>query len=133
MYLGGLIDQTGKPGPEVSRRLAEARGVYQNLKRVWRHAGLGLRYKLRIYKACVVSKLLYNLSTLWHTKSQLASVDAFHFRCLRSIVQIPTTWGATQQGLATTSNKDVRIRLRETLLSDELRLHQLQPFWSYSS
>ena len=59
VYLGGLIEHTGKQGPEVRRRLGEARVVFQNLKRVWRHAGLSIRRKIGIYKACVVSKLLY--------------------------------------------------------------------------
>ena len=126
VYLRGLIDNTGKPGPEVRRRLGEARVAFQNLKRVWRHAGLSVRRKIRIYKACVVSKLLYNLSTLWLTNTQMDSVDAFHCRCLRSIANIPTTWGAMQQGKARVSNEEVRAQMHETLLSDEIRLHQLQ-------
>ena len=126
VYLGGLIDQTGKPGPEVRRRIGEARQVFQKLKRVWRHAGLSVRKKLRIYKACVVSKLIYNLSTLWLTDSQLNHVDSFHFRCLRAIASIPTTWGAMQQGITRVSNHEVRMQLRETLLSQEIRLHQLK-------
>ena len=40
VYLGGLIDKNGRPGPEVRRRIGEARAVFQKLKRVWRHAGL---------------------------------------------------------------------------------------------
>jgi hypothetical protein len=126
VYLGGLIYQTGKPGPEVRRRIGEARQVFQKLKRVWRHAGLSVRKKLRIYKACVVSKLIYNLSTLWLTDSQLNHVDSFHFRCLRAIANIPTTWGAMQQGITRVSNHEVRMQLRETLLSQEIRLHQLK-------
>ena len=126
VYLGGLIDQTGKPGPEVRRRIGEAGQVFQKLKRVWRHAGLSVRKKLRIYKACVVSKLIYNLSTLWLTDSQLNHVDSFHFRCLRAIANIPTAWGAMQQGITRVSNHEVRMQLRETLLSQEIRLHQLK-------
>ena len=49
VYLGGLIEHTGKPGPEVRRRLGEARVVFQNLKPVWRHAGLSTRRKIRIF------------------------------------------------------------------------------------
>ena len=126
VYLGGLIDQTGKPAPEVRRRLGEAKQVFQKLKRVWRHARLSTRKKIRIYKACVVSKLLYNLSTLWLTDSQMNQIDSFHYRCLRAISNIPTTWGAMQQGIERTSNEDVRARLHETLLSDEIRLYQLK-------
>ena len=54
------------------------------------------------------------------------SVDSFHYSCLRSIANIPATWGAMQQALARTSNEQVRTQLKETLLSDEIRLNQLQ-------
>ena len=122
VYLGGLIEETGRPGPEVRRRIGEARTVFQSLKRVWKHAGLSTKKKLRIYKACVVS-------TLWLTETQLHSIDAFHYKCLRSIANIPTTWGAMQIGVARTSNEAVRAKLNEALLSglsDEVRLHQLK-------
>ena len=82
--------------------------------------------KLQIYKACVVSKLLYNLSTLWLTDTHMNSIDTFHYRCLRSIANIPTTWGAMQIGIPRTSNEAVRDMLGETLLSDEVRLHRLK-------
>ena len=126
VYLGGLIEATGKPGPEVRRRIGEAKIVFRSLKRVWRHAGLSRHRKLQIYKACVVSKLLYNFSTLWLTDTHMNSIDTFHYRCLRSIANIPTTWGAMQIGIPRTSNEAVRDMLGETLLSDEVRLHQLK-------
>ena len=126
VYLGGLIDKHGKPGPEVRRRIGEARAVFQKLKRVWRHAGLSKTKKLQIYRSCVVSKLLYNLSTLWLTETQMKQIDSFHYRCLRSIANIPTTWGAMQMGVARTTNESIREMLDETLLSDEVRLHQLK-------
>ena len=110
----------------MRRRIGEARTVFQSLKQVWRHAGLSTKEKLQIYKACVVSKLLYNMSTLRLTETQLHSIDAFHYKCLRSIASMPTTWGAMQIGVARTSNEAVRVKLNETLLSDEVRLHQLK-------
>ena len=82
--------------------------------------------KLSVYKACVVAKLIYNLSTLWLTDSQLNTLDSFHFRCLQAIANIPTTWGAMQQNRPRVSNHEVRMRLRETLMSQEIRLHQLK-------
>ena len=126
VYLGGLIHQSGKPGPEVRRRVTESRKVFQHLNRVWKHARISLGKKLKIYRACVISKLVYNLSTLWLTESQNNFIDAFHFKCLRSIANIPTTWGAMQIGVERTSNEAVRERLKQTLLSDEIRLNQLQ-------
>ena len=71
-------------------------------------------------------KLLYNLSTLWLTDTQLNQLDAFHVKCLRSIANIPTTWGAMQIGVPRVSNQEVQTLLHESLLSDELRLHQLK-------
>ena len=124
VYRGGLIEETGRPGPEARRRVGEARTVFQSMKRVWRHAFLSTKKKLQIYKACAASKLL--MSTLWLTETQLHSIDAFHYKCLRSIANMPTTWGAMQIGVARTSNEAVRAKLNETLLSDEVRLHQLK-------
>ena len=36
VYLGGLIENTRTPGPEVRRRPGGARIVFQNLKQIWR-------------------------------------------------------------------------------------------------
>ena len=47
IYLGGLTDEPGKPGPEVRRRLGEARQVFQKLKRVWKRAGLSEAFRLQ--------------------------------------------------------------------------------------
>ena len=45
---------------------------------------------------------------------------------MRSIANIPTTWGAMQIGVPTVSNQEVQRLLLETRFSDELRLHQLK-------
>ena len=50
---------------------------------------------------------------------------SFH-KCLRSIANTPTTWGAMQIGIPRVSNEEARAQLNETLLSDELRLRQLK-------
>ena len=121
IYLGGLIDHMGRPGPKVRRRIAEARQVFCSLIRVWKHARLSTGKKLAIYKACVVTK-----PTLRLTDTPLNQLDAFHFKCLRSIGNIPTTWGAMQIGIPRVSNEEVRAQLNEILLRDELRLHQLK-------
>ena len=124
MYLGGLIDKHGKPRPEVRRQIAEARAVFQKPKGVWTHAGLSKSKKLQIYRACMVSKLLYNFSTLWLTETQMKQIDSFHYRCLRSIANTPTTWVPCKW--AWTTNQSIREMFDETLLSDEVRLHQLK-------
>ena len=110
----------------MRRRIGEAKISFRSLKRVWRYADLSRHRKLQIYKACIVSKLLSNLSTLWLTDMHMINIDTFHYRYLRSITNIPTPWGAMQIGISPTSNEAVRDMLGETLLSDEVRFYQLK-------
>ena len=91
--VGCLIDQIGKPAPELRRRLGEAKQVFQKLKRDRRHASLSAGKKLRVYKTCVVSKLLYNLSTLWFTDSQMKPTAFLSY----SHIKHPTSWGPGSQ------------------------------------
>ena len=105
VYLGGLIE--GKPGPEVRRRIGKTKIAFRNLMRNWRHATFTRSRKLQIYKICNISKLLYN---------------NFHYH---SIINISTIWEAMQIGIPHTSNEAVRDMLGEMLLSDEIRLYQL--------
>ena len=87
--LGSYLDATGAGGPEICRRLGEAKGQFDKLARVWRHSTLHPQQKIRIFQACVVSKLLYCLHTMWLNKAELRKIDGFQAKCLRSILHIP--------------------------------------------
>ena len=50
---------------------------------------MSCKRKLDIYTACVVSKLLYNLNTVWLSAVARRRLDGFHARCLRQILRIP--------------------------------------------
>lgn len=125
VYLGAVIDSQGRPGNEISKRIGECRQVFKKLMRVWKHAGISRERKLRIYYACVVSKLTYSMSTLWLTEKHNRMLDAFHMKCLRSIAGIPTTWGAMVIGCERIPNDQVRSQLGVLYLSDEVKLQQL--------
>ena len=88
-YLGSYLDATGAGGPEICRRLGEAKGQFDKLARVWRHSTLHPQQKIRIFQACVVSKLLCCLHTMWLNKAELRKIDGFQAKCLRSILHIP--------------------------------------------
>ena len=83
------------------------------------------RQKLRIYCACVVSKLTYSMSTMWLTEKQNEMLDAFHMKCLRSIAGIPSTWGAMVIGSKRICNEQVRSQMGVLYLSDEVKIQQL--------
>ena len=88
-YLGSYLDATGAGGPEICRR---SKVNSTN----WRESGGILpctpQQKIRIFQACVVSKLLYCLHTMWLNKAKLRKIDGFQAKCLRSILHIPPSY-----------------------------------------
>lgn len=61
--------------------------------------------------ACVVSKLLYNLDSLWLLQADLSRLDAFHVQCLRRIYNIPCSY------ISRISNRDVLSTAKQRTLS----------------
>ena len=92
VYLGGLVTCDGKAGRELVRRLGEGLRVFNGLCKVWSHAGITRARKLEIYSACVVSKILYSMESLWLLQAERAKLDAFHYKCLRKILGIPCSF-----------------------------------------
>ena len=76
---------------ELDRRIGKAATTMSRLnKRVWTNARLTEHTKIQVYKACVVSTLLYG-SESWTTRSkQEHTLNAFYMRYLRRILGI--TW-----------------------------------------
>jgi hypothetical protein len=118
VYLGGLLSSKATAKPEVTRRLGEARGVFKALEQVWSHANISCTRKVEVYHACVVSKLLYNLDSLWLLQADLHRLDAFHVHCLRCMYHIPCAY------LSRISNADVLRTAHQERLSDVLHARQ---------
>ena len=75
--------------------------------------------KLQIYKACVLSKLLYNLPSMWLNAAEVCKLDAFHVRCLRRMLRIqPSFYNRV-------SNQTVLTQARNCNLSQTLLERQL--------
>jgi len=92
VYLGSLLTACASAGPEVSRRLGEARCSFKALTKCWSHANVTLHWKVELYTSCIVSKLLYGLEALWLLQADVQRIDAFHCRCLRSICRIQPSY-----------------------------------------
>ena len=88
-YLGSLISSDGRVATEISRRLGKAKGEFHSLKRVWMHANVGLQRKLQIFNQCVLSGLMYGLSSAVLNKASRRRLDGFQAACLRQIMHIP--------------------------------------------
>ena len=60
-YLGSTISSNLSLEPEISSRIAKASAVMSKLhKRVWSNNNLTVNTKMQVYKACVLSTLLYS-------------------------------------------------------------------------
>ena len=121
-YLGGVISCDGRANAEIIRRIGEGRVIFEQLHKLWRHANITIKKKIEIYKACVVSKILYSLESLWLLKNDCARLDAFHYMCLRKMLKIPHSF------ISRISNDIVLERAGEKKLSTLLEERQIKIF-----
>ena len=78
-------------------------------------------HKIRIFEACVRSKMLYCLHTAWLNKAELRSFNAFLAKCFRKIFNIPHSF------VSRTSNKIVLERSGRQEISSILTYRQISP------
>ena len=88
-YLGCIISSDAKIDMEIDNRLAKANSAFGLLyKRVWGNKHLKNSTKISVYRAAVLTALLYG-SESWVTyRCQLRLLERFHQRCLRTILNI---------------------------------------------
>ena len=122
IYLGGIISCDGKCDAEVRRRVSEGKAAFKMLARLWCHANLTIHRKLQIFNACISSKVLYSLDSLWLLKVDRARIDAFQCFCLRRILRIAPSF------VSRVSNRDVLIASHQVAYSVTLETRQVQLF-----
>jgi len=90
-YLGSTVTNTLSLDAELDKRIGKANTTMARLtQRVWENRDLSLHTKVQVYRACVLSVLLYG-SEAWNTYvRQERRLNAFHMRCLRRILGL--TW-----------------------------------------
>ena len=88
-YLGAEISNKQGCVSEVTRRLDKARKAFWKLaNHIWDVPQITLQVKLRVYRSCVLSVLLYGAeswTTTWECRKKL---EKFHMRCLRKIASL---------------------------------------------
>lgn len=85
-YLGTLVTSVGGATKEIIRRLGIASTVFAQLGRIW-PSDLPLSLKCDLYRALVMSILLYNGECWLLSERDLKRLEGFHFRCLRRITK----------------------------------------------
>ena len=88
-YLGSTLTSNNSLDKEISNRIAKASSAFGRLrKRVWDDRGLKSETKCDVYRAVVLSALLYGCETWTAYRRHIKLLEQFHQRCLRSILNI---------------------------------------------
>ena len=88
-YLGTTVTENVSIDTELSRRMGKASGAMARLnQRVWSNQKLRPATKISVYRACVLSTLLYGSETWVVYARQEKRLNTFHQRNLRRIMGI---------------------------------------------
>ena len=88
-YLGSMISVDGSLDKEIAYRISKASQALGRLRnRLLNHHNVTLDTKLKVYRAVVLSSLLYGCETWTVYRRHLKQLERFHQRALRSILGI---------------------------------------------
>jgi hypothetical protein len=88
-YLGSILSQTARIDDDVTRRIAAASASFGKLeKRLWSDHGVKRATKIAVYRAVVLSSLLYGCETWTTYRHHVQQLEQFHMRCLRRILGV---------------------------------------------
>ena len=106
-YLGRTVTNNLNLNTEISKRIGKAAGVMCKLRsRVWENSKLEVKTKVAVYKACVLSVLMYG-SECWTTyATQERTLNSFHLRNLRRILGIKWHHRVTNNEVLNTAGID---------------------------
>ena len=85
-YLGANISKTPGCALDVTSRIDAARKCFWSLaKPLWNVAAISISTKIRVFRSCVLSVLLYGAETWTTTFSCRRKLQSFYTKCLRKI------------------------------------------------
>ena len=88
-YLGSIIANDGHIEAELQKRMSKASMSFGRLReRLWNNHNVSIRVKDKIYRAIILSTLLYGAETWTVYRRHVKKLHAFMMRHLRSIMKI---------------------------------------------
>ena len=108
---------------DIQRRRGCAARAFGALRNVFLDKNLSLATKRHLYSTCVAAVLLYG-SECWTTvQADLRCLDAFHHRCIRTIMQV----SRRQQREEEITTEELRHRWGDaTAMSEKVRIRRLE-------
>ncbi|KAL8570481.1 hypothetical protein ACOMHN_034516 [Nucella lapillus] len=120
-YLGSSLSSSNSLDKEISNRIAKANASYGRLlKRVWNERGLKLETKCAVYRAVVLTALLYGCESWTVYRRHVKLLGQFHQRCLRRILNMKWYYRVS----------NVKVLLQAQMPSIDALLTQSQLRWS---
>ena len=103
---------------EVNCKLAEGRQRFANFQNLWKSQQLSVHLKCNLYKALVLSAVLYSSETWTLSKLMERKLESFHCGCLRRILRVSYLEKAT--------NEEIMSRSRMPQLSTMIMLKRIK-------
>ena len=103
---------------EVNCKLAEGRQRFANFQNLWKSKQLSVHLKCNLYKALVLSAVLYSSETWTLSKLMERKLESFHCGCLRRILRVSY--------LEKTTNEEIMSRSRMPQLSTMIMLKRIK-------
>ena len=91
-YLGASITKTVDPKHEIRKRISATMAVLKKLDVFWLKANCSKKWKMLVYNAVIISKLLYGLESLEPTDATGSLLNTFQLKGLRKILKLHTTF-----------------------------------------
>jgi hypothetical protein len=121
-YLGAAIYADGRIKSELNRRLGAAWAEFCKMSRLWKHTTLSRERKIEIFNACILTRLLYSLSSAWLNVAETRRLNGFHCRCLRVILNIKVAF-ISRVSNASVLQTSSQLQLSKQLLKQQLILY----------
>ena len=84
--LGSKVNSNGSLDDEITNRIAKATSAFGKLRhRLWNEREMKLDTKIQVYKAVVLTTLLYGSESWTPYRPHINQLDVFHKGCLRMI------------------------------------------------
>jgi hypothetical protein len=97
-YLGSTLSENAMIDDEITSRIGKASAAFGKLqRRLWNSHAIKLSTKIAVYRAVVITTLLYGCETWTVYRRHIKRLAKFHLRCLRKITntkwqdQVPNT------------------------------------------
>ena len=92
IYLGAVIDNSVTPRTEIHRRITATMAVLKKMELFWNRTKCNRKWKLQVFNAVIMTKLLYGLETLEAPQGLHQSLNTFQLKGLRKIMKLNTTF-----------------------------------------